>query len=186
MSTKDHILDTAESLFNMNGYTTVGVDLIRDTANVSKTSMYRHFGSKNKLILAVLARRHLRLENKLNNIVASEVGMEAKLNALVDWHFSWFNEDDFYGCMFMHAMSEFKETDKLISTAASMHKKWLRDLIKNIISENPNLDAMQVEEKSEAIMTFVEGMIVRAEFGDITSHQAIYRMAIQALSQVRS
>ncbi|WP_374058095.1 TetR/AcrR family transcriptional regulator [Candidatus Pantoea persica] len=39
-------LNTAESLFNANGYTAVGVDLIRNTAGVSKTSMYRHFGSK--------------------------------------------------------------------------------------------------------------------------------------------
>lgn len=183
MDTKEHILDIAESLFSSNGYTAVGVDLIRDTAGVSKTSMYRHFGSKNKLILAVLGRRHLRFEDKLGGVVKSEMSMEENLDALIDWHFKWFGAEDFHGCMFMHAMSEFKESDDAIADAASMHKKWLKYLIKNIILDNPDFNEKQAEAKSEAIMTFVEGMIVRAEFGDITSCKLIYRLAIQTLSK---
>jgi AcrR family transcriptional regulator len=183
MGTKEHILDIAESLFNANGYTAVGVDLIRDTAGVSKTSMYRHFGSKNKLILAVLVRRHLRFEDKLGGVISPEMTMEEKLDALIDWHFKWFSAEDFHGCMFMHAMSEFKESDDAIADSASMHKKWLKWLIKEIISNNPDYDEQLTESKAESIMTFIEGMIVRAEFGDITSFRPIYRFAIQTLSQ---
>ncbi|WP_342651718.1 TetR/AcrR family transcriptional regulator [Vibrio metschnikovii] len=183
MSTKEHILDIAEFLFNSNGYTAVGVDLIRDTAGVSKTSMYRHFGSKNKLILAVLTRRHLRFEDELGSAVTSEMSMEEKLDALINWHFKWFSAGEFHGCMFMHAMSEFKESDDVIADSASMHKKWLKALIKEIISDNSDFDEKQSEAKSEAIMTFVEGMIVRAEFDDITPFRLIYRLAIQTLSK---
>lgn len=181
MGTKEHILDTAELLFNSNGYTAVGVDLIRDTAGVSKTSMYRHFGSKNKLILAVLARRHLRFEDNLGSAVTPEMSINEKLDALVDWHFKWFGEEDFHGCMFMHAMSEFKESDDSIAELASMHKKWLKILIKGIISESSDFDEKQLEDKSETIMTFVEGMIVRAEFDDITPFRHIYRLAVRTL-----
>lgn len=183
METKEHILETAEFLFNTNGFNAVGVDLIRDTAGVSKTSMYRHFGSKNKLILAVLARRHLRFEEQLGNAVTSEMSMEDKLDALLNWHFEWFSAEDFQGCMFMHAMSEFKESDYAITDSAAMHKKWLKALIKGIISDNSDFDERQSEAKSEAIMTFVEGMIVRAEFDNITPFRLIYRLAIQALSK---
>lgn len=183
MGTKDHILDTAELLFNSNGYTAVGVDLIRDTAGVSKTSMYRHFGSKNKLILAVLARRHLRFEDKLGSVITPEMSQEEKLDALINWHFKWFSAEDYYGCMFMHAMSEFKESDDAIADSASMHKKWLKDLIKEIISGPPDFEEKQSEAKSEAIMTFLEGMIVRAEFGDITPFRSIYRLAIRMLAK---
>ncbi|WP_258575730.1 hypothetical protein [Candidatus Pantoea persica] len=59
------------------------------------------------MILAVLARRHLRFEDLLGSVVTHEMSMEEKLDALIDWHFEWFGAEDFYGCMFMHAMSEF-------------------------------------------------------------------------------
>lgn len=183
MNTKEHILDTAESLFNTNGYTAVGVDLIRDTAGVSKTSMYRHFGSKNKLIVAVLARRHLRFEEKLGDVIASHMCIDEKLDALIDWHFKWFSEADFHGCMFMHAMSEFKESDDSIAYSALMHKKWLKGLIKEIISSHPEFDEEQVDSTAEAIMTFVEGMIIRAEFSDIAAYKLVYRLAIHTLSK---
>ncbi|MBJ7539665.1 TetR/AcrR family transcriptional regulator [Marinomonas transparens] len=183
MGTKEHILDTAESLFNTNGYTAVGVDLIRDTAGISKTSMYRHFGSKNKLIQAVLARRHLRFEEELGGAISPEMNMEEKLDALIDWHFQWFSSEDFHGCMFMHAMSEFKALDEVIAAAASMHKKWLKGLIKEIISDATDCIEEQSESKAESIMTFVEGMIIRAEFGDILSFKPLYRSAIQTLSK---
>ncbi|MFM2486967.1 TetR/AcrR family transcriptional regulator [Celerinatantimonas yamalensis] len=185
MGTKEHILDTAEYLFNVNGYTAVGVDLIRDTAGVSKTSMYRYFGSKNKLILAVLARRHLRFEETLGSAVKPEMSMEEKLDVFVDWHFNWFGTEDFHGCMFMHAMSEFKESDGAIADSAYTHKKWLKSLIKNIILDNTDFGGKQAEAKSEAIMTFVEGMIVRAEFDDITPYRPVFRLAIRSLSKTR-
>lgn len=183
MSTKENILDTAESLFNTNGYTAVGVDLIRDTAGVSKTSMYRHFGSKNKLILAVLDRRHLRFEDGSGDVITSDLSTEEKLDALIDWHFKWFGDEDFHGCMFMHAMSEFKESDDAIADSASMHKQWLKTLIRDILANAPNIDENQIKAKSEAVMTFVEGMIVRAEFDDITPYKSIYRLAIQTLGK---
>ena len=85
MSKKDLILDVAESLFNQFGYTAVGVDMIRDEAAVSKTSMYRHFGSKTKLIEAVLERRHQRFESSLEAALSSTSGLQNQLDALLDW-----------------------------------------------------------------------------------------------------
>ena len=56
-------------------------------------------------------------------------------------------------------------------------------LIKDIISNVPDFDEKQVEAKSEAIMAFIEGMIVRAEFDDITLYRPIYRLVIQTLGK---
>lgn len=185
MSKKEHILEVAESLFNLHGYTAVGVDLIRDRAKVSKTSMYRHFGSKAKLIEAVLDRRHKRFEANLEGSLKEKRDVVEKLDALISWHFQWFSEKDFHGCMFMHAMSEFKDSESDITGLATGHKKWLKGLIKSVISENKTLSEEEVEQRAEAIMTFVEGMIVRAEFGDITPFKKTYRIAIQTLANTK-
>jgi AcrR family transcriptional regulator len=159
MSKKDLILDVAESLFNRLGYTAVGVDMIRDEAGVSKTSMYRHFGSKTKLIESVLARRHQRFEESLAACVAEAHSSREKLSVLLDWHFNWFAQDDFKGCMFMHALAEFKESESEIAHLSQKHKTWIKSLLDQVISSSSNDDV-----RSEMMMVFLEGLIVRSEF----------------------
>lgn len=179
MSIKEHILDVAESLFNELGYTAVGVDLIRDQAQVSKTSMYRHFGSKNNLIEAVLARRHQYFEDQLTPIFASAASIDQRLDALLDWHFSWFRSKSFKGCMFMHALAEFKSQDDALAKQALQHKAWLKLLLLSLFEPT---DPSQAD-KAETMLTFLEGMIVRAEFGQITEHEEAYRLSIKRLAK---
>ena len=175
---REHILDVAECLFNELGYTATGVDLIRDRAEVSKTSMYRHFGSKNKLIESVLSRRHQRFESELSGVLEGCHDMESRLDAILDWHFEWFRAENFYGCMFMHALSELQHHDESLAQQAIQHKTWLKSLLFSIF-EN---DTQGAEAKTEALMTFLEGMIVRAEFGEVHGFEGIYRLGAKALS----
>ncbi|WP_224653735.1 TetR/AcrR family transcriptional regulator [Pectobacterium versatile] len=175
---REHILAIAEALFNEFGYTAVGVDFIRDKAEVSKTSMYRHFGSKNKLIEAVLIRRHVRFEEGLVSVVSGIKDAESRLDAVMDWHFSWFRTVHFKGCMFMHALAEFKGQDEAITALALSHKIWLKSFLLSIFTaEEPSK-----EDKTEAIMTFLEGMIVRAEFIGTASGEDVYRRHARLLA----
>jgi AcrR family transcriptional regulator len=50
-------LDAAESLFFTNGIAVTGVDAVAREADVSVVTLYKHFGSKDGLIGAVLCRR---------------------------------------------------------------------------------------------------------------------------------
>ncbi|MEZ9449642.1 TetR/AcrR family transcriptional regulator [Vibrio splendidus] len=186
MSKKDLILDVAESLFNQFGYTAVGVDMIRDEAAVSKTSMYRHFGSKTKLIEAVLERRHQRFESSLEAELSSTSGLQNQLDALLDWHLAWFEQPDFKGCMFMHALAEFKESEDDIAMLSRQHKAWLKSTIYKVVSGGEEVDVATLELRSESVMTFIEGLIVRSEFGELDasvhSNKEACRKALYALA----
>jgi AcrR family transcriptional regulator len=163
MSTKDLILDTAEDLFNHHGYTHVGVDLIRDTSGVSKTTIYRYFSDKDGLILATLNRRHKRFSDSLSSSVNKVDGVERKLLSLLSWHYEWFGSERFDGCMFMHALSEFKSRNKDICDMALEHKSWVKDFIRSILKENKQL---YHDSKVDIIMNTIEGLIITAEFYD--------------------
>lgn len=54
--TRERILQTASALFYREGTRAVGVDLIVAQAGVAKTSLYRHFATKDDLIEAFLLR----------------------------------------------------------------------------------------------------------------------------------
>jgi AcrR family transcriptional regulator len=178
MNKREHILDTAEALFSEFGYTSVGVDLIRDKARVSKTSMYRYFGSKNKLIEAVLVRRHQFFEKGLTEMVSAASDTESRLDAILNWHFSWFRSVDFKGCMFMHALAEFKGFDEKLAEQALQHKAWFESLLLSVFEPGQS----GVDAKTKAIITFLEGMIVRAEFGEVVGYEKIYRLGVKILA----
>lgn len=179
MDKKKYILQVAEALFNEFGYNAVGVDLIRDKAKVSKTSIYRYFGSKEKLIETVLACRHLRFETQLNVALSSATDMESRLTAILDWHFQWFRSTHFKGCMFMHAIAEFKGQNEVLVQQALQHKAWLKSLLLSVFEP----EQKQIEVKTEAIMSFLEGMIIRAEFGEVAGNEETYRIGARVLAQ---
>jgi AcrR family transcriptional regulator len=51
---RDRILDAARELFRKHGIRGVGVDAIASAADSNKMTLYRHFGSKDDLIVACL------------------------------------------------------------------------------------------------------------------------------------
>ncbi|WP_034851252.1 TetR/AcrR family transcriptional regulator [Inquilinus limosus] len=53
---RDRILGTARELFHRYGYKGVGVDTIAEAAGTNKMTLYRHFGSKDDLIVECLQR----------------------------------------------------------------------------------------------------------------------------------
>ena len=55
--TEDRILSTAYDLFSRRGLRDVGVNELIESSGVAKSTFYRHFPSKDDLVLAVLARR---------------------------------------------------------------------------------------------------------------------------------
>lgn len=70
-ATPEHILRTAERLFARNGLDDVSIRDITNEADVSISSVYYHFGSKQKLILTILKRRISELTDKRTALVAS-------------------------------------------------------------------------------------------------------------------
>ena len=54
MKPRERIIKTARELFRRHGMRGIGVDAIADQAGTNKMTLYRHFGSKDDLIVACL------------------------------------------------------------------------------------------------------------------------------------
>src|SRR5215208_7056849 len=61
---RDRIVETAYDLFSRHGVRAVGVDRIVAESGVAKMSLYRHFASKDDLVLNFLQEREHRWTNE--------------------------------------------------------------------------------------------------------------------------
>lgn len=163
MRTKDpnirqQILDTAGQLFNEHGYRAVGVELVLEKSGFAKATLYRHFKGKDALVAAYLARRG---ESHLAWLKQSvERAKGSKLVAIFDALEKWFRSPDFYGCSFIHAVSEYPdpghEVRQTVDAVMNAMQDWLTELTTEEKLEQPKAKARQ-------FLLLIEGAKLRAE-----------------------
>lgn len=121
---RDHLIETALRLFNENGYHATGVDLIIAEAGVAKTTLYRHFETKEDLILAALERRDECERDAMRALVEQRTSDPTeRLLATFDFLEALFREERFRGCFFMSAAGEHKDPTNPVFRAAALHKR---------------------------------------------------------------
>ncbi|MBP1886346.1 TetR/AcrR family transcriptional regulator [Sinorhizobium mexicanum] len=121
---RGHLLDTALRLFNEHGYHATGIDLIIAEAGVAKTTLYRHFETKEDLILTALERRDEEDRMAMRTFVERNASDPVdRLLATFDFLETTVRDKQFRGCMFMSAAGEHKDSVGPVFRAALMHKR---------------------------------------------------------------
>jgi AcrR family transcriptional regulator len=132
---RERVLEVADDLFYAEGLTAVGVDTIAAEADVAKTTLYAHFGSKDGLIASYLEnrgetwRQHLAAELERRGSTPEE-----KLLAVFDVLGDWYRDEDFRGCPFINAAAELANLAHPGYVATKRHRDWLRALFKDLAS----------------------------------------------------
>jgi AcrR family transcriptional regulator len=80
---RDRIIDAARDLFRKHGIRGIGVDAIADAADSNKMTLYRHFGSKDDLIVACIEKAAAEAEEFWEALEAAHPG-DARAQ-LEDW-----------------------------------------------------------------------------------------------------
>ena len=158
-SKRDDILDTALTLFSINGYHGVGVDRIKEGANVSKMTMYKYFPTKEILIENVLLKRDEIFRNGMSDAIKKADSSYNKIKSVFEWHQQWFAREEFYGCMFIKASEEFPDETSDIRKIAKEHKLFIKDTLQNIL-ELENIE--DADDLSYQLLITLEGLIVNA------------------------
>lgn len=129
-SAREKILLSAHELFYLNGIRATGIDKIIAHASVTKVTFYRHFPSKNALILAYLDYRHVRwmqwFSGQLQQHSANGL---PPADALVTTLDSWWQSPEFRGCAFLNATAEIGEALPEVERRTREHKASVADAL---------------------------------------------------------
>jgi AcrR family transcriptional regulator len=167
---RERLLRTAYSLFQHNTLNTVGVDRIVAEADVAKTTLYRHFSSKDGLAVSVL-RHHEDVWTRDWLEQAIERHGEtpgARLLGIFDAFDDWFRRDDYEGCLFARALLETRDPANPVRAAAAAGLEHVRALIRGLAEDagvhDPDAFALQVQ-------MLLLGATVAAVYGDVDAAQ---------------
>lgn len=130
--TRSQILATVTPMLYERGVDGIGVAELCDRAGISKQTLYRHFGSKEGLVEAVLEQRSARVGRWLRSAAAEGETPADQLGAVFAALGTWFTEPDFRGCVVMNAATQHRSGPVL--TLAGRHLEMYVELFTTIAS----------------------------------------------------
>jgi AcrR family transcriptional regulator len=126
VSTRDHALNVAASLFFRDGYRSVGVDTISAEANIGKMTLYRHFHSKEELIVAYLRDADTKFWEWFERSTEASVQPREKLSSFFTALETLVTTPECYGCPFLNVTTEYPSLEYPGHRVALEHKESVR------------------------------------------------------------
>ena len=183
---RERILETASRLFYSQGVRAVGVDLVVEEAGVAKTSLYRHFGTKDDLIAAFLHREDEDFWKKWDDTAQRHrSNAEAELEAQLKWIGERVSRPNYRGCTQLNVAAEFPDQDHPARAVATAHKKELLHRLKGIAE---HLRARRPDQLAAQLSLLINGAFVSSQIfsaGEATPTLLAASRALVASSRAR-
>ncbi|WP_457947626.1 TetR/AcrR family transcriptional regulator [Pseudarthrobacter sp. alpha12b] len=171
----ERILSVAYELFSRRGIRDVGVNELIERSGVAKATFYRHFPSKDSLVLAFLEQRDKLWTVEAIVSQARQRGQTPveRLLAIFDVLEEWFRRDDFEGSTFIHVLLEMGPSHPLGQASINYLAK-LRGHVQALAEEAGLMDPDGFARSWQILM---KGSIISATGGDLDAGKRARQMA---------
>jgi AcrR family transcriptional regulator len=179
---RERILQTAYGLFSRRGIRAVGVDEVITRSGVAKATLYRHFPSKQDLVLAFLERREQTWTIGMVEAARRRGDTPVEqLLAIFDVFDDWFHRDDFDACSFINVLLEMGPDDP-VGQASIRHLENIRGIVRGLAKEAGLRDPDGFARSCHILM---KGSIISATEGDCDAARRAQAMAKLLIEQHR-
>lgn len=168
LSARERLINTSYELFTSRGINDVGVDEVVAKAGVAKATLYRHFPSKEDLVLAFMDRRAEVWTSEMIDRQPCERSSDPKeqLLAVFDVLDEWFHRrSDYEACSFVKVLFEVGAKGR-IGKACIGHLDTIRDILRDRAEQAGLRDARHL---AWSLNILIKGSIVGAAEGDVDS-----------------
>ena len=168
---KEKLFQTAAHLFYQNGYRAIGVDTIAAESGIGKMTLYRHYPSKDDLIVAYLQDSNRLFWEQFEQITKDAPTARGKILAFFDALQSYVLSPDCYGCPFINVAAEYPEAGYSGHQVALEHKHSVLARFRQLAEE---AGARRPESLANALFRLMDGAYVAARmFGPSSNNPAI-------------
>ena len=157
---RERILDAAASLFYSEGIRAVSADRIIAEAGTTKVTFYRHFRTKEDLVVAYLQAQSARMREAAEHLSADPC---TGLLQLAEAMGAETCVPGFRGCPFINAAAEYPAGDHPVRAAVARHRDWFRELIAGLAGR---LGAKDPELAADQLIMLRDGAMVHGYVSD--------------------
>ena len=180
---RERLLDTAYELFSRRGIRGVGVEEVIERAGVAKATLYRHFPSKDALVLAFLERREQHWTRDLLEVQAGRphASPRERLLAIFDVLHERIHSEDFDAYLFFNALVEMG-AEHPAGRASVRHVENIRSIVRQLADE---AELRDTDAFARSWHILIKGSIVAAAEGDLDAAQRAKAMARSLIDRHR-
>lgn len=161
-ATRQRILDSTSQLFYAQGIRATSADKIIEDVGITKVTFYRHFRSKNDLVVAYL-RSQVEQESAWFSSMRISKDPVGSLQAIAKGIGTASCSPGFRGCAFINAAAEYSDPADPVREVLDAHRAWMLNEFASIATdagaENPQAVARQ-------FMMLRDGAMVNGYLGD--------------------
>lgn len=150
--TRERIISSTEPVFDEHGFAGTGVDRLAEAAGVSSRTLYKHLGSKNGLVAAVLDARRERFVRAFDVTTVDE---------LFDSLAVWARSEGARGCLFLRALGEDGRAVPEVARAVSEYRELLHQVMSRIVEHETGGRDMLL---AEQLLVLFEGATSAASY----------------------
>ncbi|MEU6540624.1 TetR/AcrR family transcriptional regulator [Streptomyces sp. NPDC047000] len=138
---RERLLRTAGQLFYAEGIHTVGVDRLVAEAKVTNATFYRHFRSKEDLVVAYVRSVDQAIRAQLGALTAAGLPADGILRGIGASLVEQIRSPGYRGCAFLNAAAEFPAPDHPVHRAVVQHRAWYLRTITGLFAETADAPA---------------------------------------------
>ena len=183
-SGRERLVAAAVELFYRHGFAAVGVDRVIAAAGVTKTTFYKHFESKDDLMVAAVRRRDewesAAWQRAVRQLAGDPPTAAGQFLAALDVMDRWFNDPDFHGCMYLNTAVEFPNPHDPVHQAAAVHQRRMRDHWRDVARAG-GADAAAAETVADCFTALLQGALVMRQALGRDDAARVVRPAVEQL-----
>jgi AcrR family transcriptional regulator len=126
---RERLLRTASGPFYAKGIHAVGIDELLSRAQVTRATFYRHFPSKDDLIVQYIRTADEGIRDAVAAATATPTSADSGVRALADFMASQIKTPGFRGCAFLNAAAEYPDLENPIHQGILIHRSWLYETV---------------------------------------------------------
>jgi len=132
---RSRLLATATRLFYAEGLHSVGIDRIVAEAKVTRATLYRHFPSKEDLVVAYLQGVHEMEREGVDKLLASGLPPVDALRGIAEQIAGGIRSAHFRGCAFLNAAAEYPDPEHPVHRAIVDHRAWFLRTVTDLLAQ---------------------------------------------------
>lgn len=182
-SMRERLVGAASELFYAEGLRAVSVDKVIERAGTTKVTFYRHFKSKDDLVVAHLELRARQERDGIEGAIGEADGDPDRVFQLIAAQLGEFAcMQGFRGCPFINAAAEYPDPESAIRKAVHAHRGWCKDTFRAIVEPLGVEDPRAV---ADDLMLIRDGAMVAGYLDSTEALEASFLRSARALTGSR-